>query len=957
MRELTRAALAVATILVAVVLLSGAFRLLAGIEITPLEEGVPLPEEITPLEREPLPGRGGMPDFEVPVDGIPPHTPLFEIVGAPNEWFVRERVGEIYGDGFWRMSENSLIVDYGGEDIVPDVKEYSSSVDWRTTIVPIALMRGFIPAPSYAIRVENLDNLKYLPLQHSFFTGFSFGSTYSVSYKIFEYNEELLRGAKLDLDPVYLQLPAEVTGRTKQLALGITQGIENPYEKAKAIESYLRTSYEYDKNYTRAPAGWDPVDWFLFEERRGHCMNFNSAFVVLARSVNIPARAVFGYAVDPDAEHQVVYADDGHVNAEVKFEKLGLVPFNATAPHPENVVSPAPRIPTRTEVTEVDATGVKGGTFRVKGRVVDENGVGVGGVRVMVYLKKDKTENAPPCGSGVTENGGFAITCEVSKDVEVGDYHVVAHSLGNQTYGESWSDPKIKIVSGTSLSLSGPNRVLTGMEFSIGGRLAENVTGKGVGSQKVKVRLGTSVREEPTDGSGNFEADFSLPEADNYTVSASFGGSIYYLASSCEYAVEAVPPDVVPTTSENLLRGEKARLSGVVPVENIAVRIYLDNELVAETVSGTGGAFGAENLIPSSRPLGRAVVSYTLPDVTFSESQDVLVCARTFVGYDAPGEAEPGKVIEIAGNLRDDLGTPLPDVWLKLRYAGGELQAKTDNAGVASFEFTVPSELKENLEFTLSFEGSGFYLPSENAVSLALAGWPPPSEAADWGWLGVALPAVGGAIAAALLLRKKRKARAKAKPTAAERAPVRGLGLEVGFPEIKEPFPDVWGVGDPLRISFRLTREGKPVGGAALRVKIDGEEREVRTPASGGWSEEHKFEKGTHKVAVEYAEGKAKLRAEREVRIVNYREEIVGIFNSLLGSFRERGIDAEGDFTPREVQRGAEAKIEGLDRKALDELVGIFEVANYSLREVGRREYERAYLSSQSVLRSAGGQA
>lgn len=126
------------------------------------------------------------------------------------------------------------------------------------------------------------------------------------------------------------------------MAEQITASATTPYEKASAIATYLQTNYTYkygidDPLYNTKPPSEDPVDWFLFDHKVGTCGNFSSAFVVLARSIGLPARVVSGWAVSATAEQQVVYADQGHQWAEVAFANLGWVTFEATAgaPHQE----------------------------------------------------------------------------------------------------------------------------------------------------------------------------------------------------------------------------------------------------------------------------------------------------------------------------------------------------------------------------------------------------------------------------------------------------------------------------------------------------------------------------------------------------------------------------------------------------------------------------------------------
>src|SRR3970040_538950 len=50
----------------------------------------------------------------------------------------------------------------------------------------------------------------------------------------------------------YLRLPTSLPERVQQLAADITKGKTNPYDKAKAIETYLRT-YPYNMKVTDPP--------------------------------------------------------------------------------------------------------------------------------------------------------------------------------------------------------------------------------------------------------------------------------------------------------------------------------------------------------------------------------------------------------------------------------------------------------------------------------------------------------------------------------------------------------------------------------------------------------------------------------------------------------------------------------------------------------------------------------
>jgi hypothetical protein len=140
-----------------------------------------------------------------------------------------------------------------------------------------------------------------------------------------EYPEEILDR--------YLTLPPELPGRVRKLAWQITAGETNPYDKAKAIENYLRSSYPYDLEIPAPPADRDVTDYFLFDLKKGYCDYYATAMVVLARASGIPARFVSGYApgsYDALNAHYVVRELDAHSWAEVYFLEIGWVEFEPT---------------------------------------------------------------------------------------------------------------------------------------------------------------------------------------------------------------------------------------------------------------------------------------------------------------------------------------------------------------------------------------------------------------------------------------------------------------------------------------------------------------------------------------------------------------------------------------------------------------------------------------------------
>src|SRR4030095_5395751 len=69
----------------------------------------------------------------------------------------------------------------------------------------------------------------------------------------------------------YLQLPRDLPERVSKLANPLTAGKFNSYDKAKAIETYLRTNYPYDLEVPAPPEDQDVADYFLFDLKKGYC--------------------------------------------------------------------------------------------------------------------------------------------------------------------------------------------------------------------------------------------------------------------------------------------------------------------------------------------------------------------------------------------------------------------------------------------------------------------------------------------------------------------------------------------------------------------------------------------------------------------------------------------------------------------------------------------------------------
>lgn len=190
--------------------------------------------------------------------------------------------------------------------------------------------------------------------------------SYTVTSAVPVVNEQLLQQAPPvvfdDEFAAYLQLPDTLPERVYALAEEITAEAETPYEKVKAIETYLRTNYSYTNTPDESKgSSADFVDRFLFEIQEGYCDFFSTAMAVLVRTTGIPARWVKGYTtgimddetaimyeqqyafsggVIPDIEMTYIVRNaDAHSWVEVYFEGYGWVMFEPTAGFHAPVIS------------------------------------------------------------------------------------------------------------------------------------------------------------------------------------------------------------------------------------------------------------------------------------------------------------------------------------------------------------------------------------------------------------------------------------------------------------------------------------------------------------------------------------------------------------------------------------------------------------------------------------------
>ncbi|MFI0349012.1 DUF3488 and transglutaminase-like domain-containing protein [Actinomadura sp. 9N407] len=167
------------------------------------------------------------------------------------------------------------------------------------------------------------------------------GQSYRVTSEIREWNADKLAAASIARDAearAATQLPWG-PGATKapvqleefrRFAQGATSGAASPVQQAAMLAVHLKTYAKYD---VTAPPGhsYRQLDYFLSEGRRGTPEHFATSYAVLARSLGLPTRVMVGFSGGrASGDGRNMRAGDVMVWPEVKFDKLGWLPFNPT---------------------------------------------------------------------------------------------------------------------------------------------------------------------------------------------------------------------------------------------------------------------------------------------------------------------------------------------------------------------------------------------------------------------------------------------------------------------------------------------------------------------------------------------------------------------------------------------------------------------------------------------------
>jgi hypothetical protein len=205
-----------------------------------------------------------------------------------------------------------------------------------TDVLFVAAVPREVTGRVRAITLDQTDSLhypghSYVPLSYEALSDIGLPSPDELRRASTDYPPEIRR--------VYIPLP-DFDPRVAELARQVTASASNNYDRAVAIETYLRSNFTYSLDPTGIEPD-DPIASFLFKAKAGYCEYFAAAMAVMLRSLEIPARLVNGFQTgtyNRVGKDFIVRGRDAHSWVEAYFPPYGWIAFDPTPADPNPVL-------------------------------------------------------------------------------------------------------------------------------------------------------------------------------------------------------------------------------------------------------------------------------------------------------------------------------------------------------------------------------------------------------------------------------------------------------------------------------------------------------------------------------------------------------------------------------------------------------------------------------------------
>lgn len=623
------------------------------------------------------------------------------------------------------------------------------------------------------------------------------------------------------------------------------------------------------------------------------------------------------------------------------------------------------RVSTTTTLSNIDEAVIRGDTFWVNGTVLAASGERVDNMTVSIFLTKGRESEGKIVGTGYSKQGNFQIEILIPHFTEIGEYKMITISLGTTQYAPSSTDSILRVRATTRMELGSEEDFLLGYGAIHGRLLWDNGTGFADAPVSLEVTsLATPSQawklQNLTFADGSFRMETAFKNSGVYEVEAVFSGSDYALGSNATRIVKMKRelPAIQILCKDTTIRGEAFNITGTVQYKNIGIwgqplTMTFDNRLLAVIETGENGSFTSSFLVDSEERLGPHYLMIALKEGNVSTVHEVAVKSKTRLITDVSNVAG-GTLLLFSASISDDHDMPIQGAEVVVDNYG--LSWKTDKNGNLTFLLDTVKLWPANLKLTARFEGSEHYLPvttEKEVVFEAVISLPFLISLVFPALVIMALVYAKRYTVKRQALRQTRNLAVVTETMVVEEEPIyrpqEVQPLKILLPDMDPRFPNVWGVRDKLRIEVVLDKSflGK-VKNRNIEVLIDEE-----IVASVSLSPQGKAEfsyvfhnKGEHKIRAILSKTSRHQPwiAEIELRVVDYEEEIIRLYNEFLGKLGSHGILARNEMTARELESLILRKSD-FGPEALRRLTVCFEKAEYSDHLATRRDYEIMYLT------------
>ena len=569
------------------------------------------------------------------------------------------------------------------EELTPPAKnKVPKTFTVRYKVTPIVTFKHHIPVSQKTVFVT-LKNAEYHP--DTFTYTVSISKKPYVGYSVAK--PPLAKfAAKVPDNSPYLQVNCYGKDMIRALTLKVIKGAKNDYEKAEKIAEFLESNYTY--GFTTYSG--DPIYYFLFVKKEGICKHFASAFVMMCRSVGLPARMVFGYRARPEPYNQTVFSSQAHAWAEVKF-KTGWVEFDPT-PSPK-------KITTETDITSVSKEVYVGENLTLSGvvKITEKNYTYLQRYLsgyVEIYLAKNKNDRKSYKFLGIfpVKDGHFHASIRVNK---TGVYHVLAHYTGSLMFYPSWSDPVVEILGKPYIKTNLGSRVAAGI-CTIKGSV---VYGKPVNGT---IYLYVDHKEYYEEFNTTFSFTVLLTKG-THTI------KIYYPGSAKQYISSAVWEKKVEAGYVSVIISNTTAVVGKSWTSNVTVLfngkpirtiVHLGYPFYVKVKSNTCFCLNSPNVE------GVYAVNYSIPSMGYNGVFKLYVKSPTFIKAEIKNDILILRIVDVSGR----------SIKGKVYINGREFH----NSGVLKLDLKNFGDVHS---VEIYYPGDETHLPSKAKVSKPLPFW------------------------------------------------------------------------------------------------------------------------------------------------------------------------------------------------------------------------------------------